>query len=79
MDEIEDELDFSLIGNALEDNEDIQEEQEGDPLSRQTQLESWEAGLIEEPEWHKKKEGVFSNALGYFAKNPGRVFKYLSS
>ena len=57
---------------------DIQEEQEGDPLHRQTQLESWEAGLIEEPEWHKKKEGVFSNALGYFAKNPGRVFKYLA-
>ena len=57
---------------------DIQEKQEGDPLLRQKELDSWEAGLIEEPEWHKKKEGVFSNTLGYFAKNPGRIFGYLA-
>lgn len=57
---------------------DIAEEKEGDPLLRQKELDSWEAGLIEEPEWHKKKEGVFSNTLGYFAKNPGRIFGYLA-
>lgn len=57
---------------------DIAEEKEGDPLLRQKELDSWEAGLIEEPEWHKNKEGVFSNTLGYFAKNPGRIFGYLA-
>lgn len=57
---------------------DILEAKEGDPLLRQKELDSWEAGFIEEPEWHKKKEGVFSNSLGYFAKNPGRIFGYLA-